>query len=75
VAGGLGVNGLRRRVLNLSAVAGEHLPGAGPTTSKRAVIICDRCGRTDPVDLENPTAEGWGNGAEGDLCPSCMEGR
>jgi hypothetical protein len=69
---------LERRVDRLTAVCEEFV--TEPAEGKFALIGCDRCGRSVRIELEDGRVmlagiEGWGQGPEGDLCPSCMERR
>lgn len=70
------MNDLGRRVRNLRALAGEHMPGRVDEAFGR--LVCDRCGRVEEL-TEHEANTGvlgnrfnqWGHGPEGDLCASC----
>lgn len=63
---------LERRILDLQAVAGEHLPGGGET-ERFAWLVCDGCGVR--VDLGDPPdltlVEGWMRAGGMDFCEGC----
>lgn len=65
--------GLKRRVEVLRAVAGEHLPGAGPVLASAAALVCDGCGASVAVDAVSGAGDvaGWVRRDGDDFCPGC----
>jgi hypothetical protein len=69
---------LERRVLDMRAVASEQLEG--PVLETFGWLICDGCGMrvrisSDPDRPQVHRLREWGEGPEGDLCPTCVEQR
>lgn len=67
---------LERRVLDLRAVAAEQL--SGEVREVFGWLICDGCGMrvrisSDPNRPQVHRLQEWGEGPEGDLCPTCVE--
>lgn len=67
---------LGRRVRNLRALAGEHMPGQ--VDEAFGALVCDRCGHVEELTEQEANSgvlgdrfNQWGHGPEGDLCPAC----